>query len=476
MQIDRIAALVAGILVSGLAAAQPVMVRDILPGPDGQFQIDGLVVGGQFFFGANNGVDGAEPWISDGSTAGTTLLTDLRTGPDSSNPLFRGSLNNAALFNARDDAAGSEFWSTLAFPGVPTVFDILAGPPSSSPRWLGIVGGRVLVNARDNSGDREIWWLNTNTGPVLYVDINGSQSGSDPHALTPIGTNSALLVAKPVTPPTLRSRPHRLVGEIATEILGSNNVRLSFSNGFWPVDGGWLFMASAEGGPAGREPWRLLDGSDIAQLVRDINPGFENGYTTSNAFTGDPIDGVVYFAGETPSSGVEPWRSDGTFDGTFRVADVAPGEFDSNPERFVEFNGHVYFGGRSPDGPQLWRVSGSDAELVATISSDPAGIAPRPAVVFDNHLIFRAETPEHGFEWWAANGSIGGVALIGDVYPGPSDGAPRPLAWVVNDTLLWEGNNGVDGRELWKLDAGFLASLFNTIFLDSFECHQVLCP
>ncbi|MEM1090977.1 MAG: hypothetical protein AAGI67_11380 [Pseudomonadota bacterium] len=476
MQTQSLAALLAGCLVSGSLVAQPEMVRDIWPGPDGQFQLDGIVNGGQFFFRADNGSDGIEPWISDGTTGGTQLLTDLRMGPDGSFPTFRGSLDASVFFNATDDMAGSEIFSISAFPGIPTVFDIRPGQANSSPSWLGIVGGRVLVSATDSNGQREIWWVNANSGPVLYVDINGDQGSSNAQALTPIGSNSALLIARPVTPPTIGARVHRLVGDTATEILGTNSVRLTFRNGFWPVPGGWLFMATAEGEADGFEPWVLPNGSDIAQQVRDINPGNESGYATTGLFTGDPIGGVVYFAGETEGEGVEPWRSDGTGSGTFMIADVSTGDGDSDPEKFVEFNGHVYFGGQSPSGPQLWRVSGSNAELVATISSDINGAAPRPWLVFDNHLIFRAETPEHGFEWWAANGTIGGVSLIADVNPGQADGSPRGEAWVVNDSLLWEGDNGVDGRELWKLDSGFLESLFTTIFLDSFECVPALCP
>jgi len=476
MHIHTIATLLAGSMVAGAALAQPQMVRDIWPGPDGQLQLDGIVNDGQFFFRADNGTDGTEPWISDGTAGGTQQLADLRPGPDGSFPTFRGSLSSTVFFNAFDDAAGSEIWSVAAFPGIPVVFDIRPGQASSSPSWLGIVGGRVLVTASDNNGEREIWWVNSGSGPVPYVDINGAQGSSNATALTPIGPNSALLVAKPLNPPSIGNRPHRLVEDVATEILGPNDVRLTFSNGYWQVPGGWLFMANAEGEADGSEPWLLPNGSDVAQQVRDINPGNASGYPSSLLLTGDPINGVVYFAGQTVDEGIEPWRSDGTSGGTFIIADVAPGNLDSAPEKFVEFDGHVYFGGQSPNGPQLWRVSGSTAELVATISSDPNGAAPRPWLVFDNHLIFRAETSEHGFEWWAANGTIGGVALISDINPGAADGSPRGKSWVVNDTLLFEADNGVDGRELWKLDSGFLESLFTLIFLDSFECLPAICP
>ncbi|MEM9529452.1 MAG: hypothetical protein AAGA23_00900 [Pseudomonadota bacterium] len=475
MQIHPVAVVLAGSIATGTALAQPEMVRDIWPGPDGQSQLDGIVNDGQFFFRADNGADGTEPWISDGTTAGTQQLSDLRMGPDGSFPTFRGSLNSTAFFNAFDDAVGSELWSVAAFPGIPAVFDIRPGEPSSSPSWLGIVGGRVLVTASDETGEREIWWVNAGSGPVLYVDINEDQGSSNASTLTPVDANSALLTARPLTPPSIGNRPHRLVGDVATEILGPNDVRLSFSNGFWPVSGGWLFMASAEGEADGNEPWLLPNGSDVASQVEDINPGNGSGYASTFLFTGDAINGVVYFAGQTEDDGVEPWRSDGTSVGTFMIADVAPGNLDSDPEKFVEFGGHVYFGAKSPTGPQLWRVAGSSAELVATISSDPNGAAPRPWIVFDNHLIFRAQTPEHGFEWWAANGSVGGVALISDINPDAADGSPRGEAWVVNNALLFEADNGVDGRELWKLDSGFLESLFTLIFQDSFECVPPLC-
>jgi ELWxxDGT repeat protein len=463
-------------LVPGSLLAQPQLVRDIRPGPDGQSQLDGIVNGGQFFFRADNGSDGTEPWISDGTTNGTQQLSDLRPGADGSFPTFRGALDDSVFFNAFNDAEGSEIWSVAAFPGNPVVFDIRPGPASSSPAWLGIVAGRVLVSAMDDTGEREIWWVNRSGGPELFVDINGDQGSSNAQALTPTGGNTALLVSRPATPPTITGRPHRLVGDVANEILGTNDVRLSFGNGFWPVSGGWLFMASADGEADGREPWLLPNGNDKAQPVKDIYPGNDSGYATSPSFTGDAINGVVYFAGETKDEGVEPWRSDGTNPGTFMIADVAPGDADSDPLKFVEFNGHVYFGGESPSGPQLWRVSGSNAELVATLSNDPNGAAPRPWIVFDNHLIFRAETPEHGFEWWAANGDIGGVALIEDLYPGPKDGSPRGEAWIVNNRLLWEGDDGVHGRELWKLETGFLSSLFTVIYKDSFECNVPPCP
>jgi ELWxxDGT repeat protein len=39
------------------------------------------VVNGRLVFGADDGLHGYEPWVTDGTTAGTTLLKDIEPGP-----------------------------------------------------------------------------------------------------------------------------------------------------------------------------------------------------------------------------------------------------------------------------------------------------------------------------------------------------------------------------------------------------------
>jgi ELWxxDGT repeat protein len=70
-------------------AAGTVMVKDIRPGVFGAFDApnNGLPmanVGGTLYFGANDGVNGAELWKSDGTAAGTVLVKDATPGFSSS--------------------------------------------------------------------------------------------------------------------------------------------------------------------------------------------------------------------------------------------------------------------------------------------------------------------------------------------------------------------------------------------------------
>ena len=68
---------------------------------------------GKILFSATEATNGYELWITDGTTAGTSLLKDIYAGSSSSNPGFITSLGNgSALFRAYDSTNGYELWIT----------------------------------------------------------------------------------------------------------------------------------------------------------------------------------------------------------------------------------------------------------------------------------------------------------------------------------------------------------------------------
>ncbi len=82
------------------------IVKDINPG-----EVDGIEQGNfsyfytssQFFFAANNGINGNELWKSDGTPANTTMVADIITGINGSDPLLVDFLvNNKVLFGANN--------------------------------------------------------------------------------------------------------------------------------------------------------------------------------------------------------------------------------------------------------------------------------------------------------------------------------------------------------------------------------------
>lgn len=119
--------------------------------------------------------------------------------------------------------------------------------------------------------------------------------------------------------------------------------------------------------------------------------------------------GVFFFTAADAEHGREPWRSDGTSGGTWRLADVAPGPADS-------------------------------------IGSGCFGSA-----VSGGYLLFAAATPGEGCELWRSDGSSQGTTLVRDIRPG--DQGSYPLALVkVGDEVVFEAYDDVHGNELWRSD------------------------
>ena len=65
---------------------QILLLKDINPGPNGSKPEQFVAAMGKIFFVADDGSTGKELWVSDGTSAGTNLVTDLVPGTDGANP------------------------------------------------------------------------------------------------------------------------------------------------------------------------------------------------------------------------------------------------------------------------------------------------------------------------------------------------------------------------------------------------------
>lgn len=64
----------------------------------------------KMYFTANNGSNGFEPWVTDGSVAGTNQVFDLNPGTAESKPFNYLILGDFLYFTASTQAAGTELW------------------------------------------------------------------------------------------------------------------------------------------------------------------------------------------------------------------------------------------------------------------------------------------------------------------------------------------------------------------------------
>lgn len=133
------------------------------------------VSGNQLFFTAAAEGSGGELWVSDGTSAGTRLVKDINTRTPSmtggsSSAQYLKAFGNNLVFSADDGINGRELWisdgtsvGTLMLE-IATGSRTLAGtttPNSSDPRHLTAVGGKVVFSV-DHDGDgsqlnREFW-------------------------------------------------------------------------------------------------------------------------------------------------------------------------------------------------------------------------------------------------------------------------------------------------------------------------------
>jgi ELWxxDGT repeat protein len=67
---------------------------------------------------------------------------------------------------------------------------------------------------------------------------------------------------------------------------------------------------------------------------------------------------TVFMTIDTPETGLELWRSDGTAAGTYMEGDLLPGPVSSSPEDFFELNGDVFFTARDAlFNRELWMIT-----------------------------------------------------------------------------------------------------------------------
>ncbi|MBL0342895.1 MAG: hypothetical protein IPP71_19685 [Bacteroidetes bacterium] len=87
-------------------------------------------------FTANNGTNGRELWISDGTLAGTTLLKDIEPGSLSSNLQTVQQFNNVVYFTVANLSKGQELWRSNGTPtGTFILKDICPGACSGMPGY-----------------------------------------------------------------------------------------------------------------------------------------------------------------------------------------------------------------------------------------------------------------------------------------------------------------------------------------------------
>jgi ELWxxDGT repeat protein len=401
---------------------------------DNLFPLDLADVGGRTFF---TGLDsqGRQPWVTDGTPAGTRRLAGTASG--GSDPRDFAVLGDRLFFTASDGAtrsvwtvdaggaaapvpgtgvaidhpgpsgltvsgglayfvSGTELWRT---DGTPAGTLRLAAFPDQALSDLRDLNGRLVLLARSTTGDQPVFSLWTSDG-------------------TPAGTVQGV------------GLPPDTVGISAVTALGSE---LYFA--LQSETASWIYRS--DGTAAGTRT--ILQEVEVCEDPGDINRFVR-------------LAGLVYFPACTGDS-LTLHQTDGTAAGT---AEVTP-SVSLGPGGLFVFQGDLYYFGFNADfeSPVRWtlwrgRTAATATPLKTVGFSDNDPIAPEFTILGDR-LYFRAWDPAHGFELWRTDGTPAGTALVRDLSPGPASGDPQGL--VAAGGRLWFSALDLDhGRELWASD------------------------
>ena len=408
-----------------------------------------LTVAGNYIFFSGYLTGYGDELCAYNTVSGTTsLVKDIFYDPiwpsSGSDMDYLTALNGTLYFSALSyNNYGQELWKSDGTSGGTTrITDISAGTTSSWPKNLTIMGSTLYFTAHNMSNHPDLYKTDGTTGGTsMIISISSGsviKAGSD---LTPgngilyferIGNlGCELYKTDGTTPGTALVKdiyPGTYTNVWGTYQNDSNPYGLTFVNNL-------LFFA-ANNGTNGRELWKS-DGTETGTvLVRDINP---IGDSTPGQITG--VGSNIFFIANDGTHGRELWISDGTEAGTVLVKDITAGSTDSTFSNFVTCNGYLYFINDS-DGT-LWRSDGTEAGTVTVKNFDAEKI-----IVAGSTLYIVAATTAFGKEIWSSNGTEEGTFMLTDIAPGSGTGATGELIEVTGTLYFTAWKSGI-GTKIW---------------------------
>ena len=305
----------------------------------GLIPIELTPLGDQLLFTLTPNFSSAELWTLSASPNSEQILTDINPNGGSS-PRHLIELNGRVYFVAYEPIHGLELWSTDGTTaGTQLVSDIYPGPDYSSPSDFVVVPGGLLFTAKGATVGRELFQL-SNGVVSLHTDLEPAfyTWDSDPKEITTVFARDLYMSADSTV--VLGHEPHAFLaagGIVALGDLYPFNDSLSADFTGIVQSGQKRVLFSAKTSFATRD-----------LIVSDGTAAGTNALGLSGSVLGsDPIGlqayrDAFYFVAEALGGELELWRTDGTLAGTAQVTTSGPNGA-SNPGDLVVAGPYLYF-------------------------------------------------------------------------------------------------------------------------------------
>lgn len=464
-----------------------------------------VISGSRAYFGRTDATHGNEPWVSDGTAAGTYLLADVRPGVSSGLLDFSGTSQGFVVFGTDDGTHGLELGVTDGTTNGTRVIDVARGTPASNVTEVASIGSDVYIATKQglyvtqtNSSSttlltgKEVSKL-TVVGSKMFFSASASLNSSDLELWVTDGTAGGTKLVYDVRTGTTGSNPEQLVsfGGLVYFVAddGVHGKELWRSSGS-PNDplNTKLYYEFASGAADGSIEQMQVIGTHLfilagGNLYVDNN---SNSFTllASNASSLMPWNNIVYFSGYTADTGHELWRTDGTASGTYLLKDIVPGTGSSYPgggvvanedpkaSRLATTEARLVFRASDVNGAsQLFATNGITAATVqltnapVVVAGTGFGLVPFNLKAVGNQVYFQGYSQTTGLELWTSDGTQSGTHIVKDLRPGvdpdPMNNSPTyPFIGFSNlkeltafrDRLYFSADSITNGRELWVSD------------------------
>lgn len=371
-------------------------------------------------------------------------VLDINSGASNSSPnnLF---VFNGAIYFGADDTGGSnspgnvdlgrELWtSDGTAAGTSLVADLRTGSANSSPAFFFEYNSTLYFSA--NSGG----------GNVLF-STDGTESGTmatgDGFVFNPTQLDGLVYFVDTTTGNSLNEfngTTSTLVGGSGVEnILGAQLI--AFQNKIF------CYMDKTADQPTiGRELYAYDPSLDTFTLIKDITGDIEDSGISN--FT--VLDTELYFEALGAL-----WKTDGTEAGTIAVAAAETGGINGVTSLHA-WNGKLFFEGDDGTNDQLWAYDPT-ADTVSNISNITGSIEtggnnhdPSDYAALDGFLYYAGEVADDTRQYLFRTDGISSVRLDDTIFD-------IDEIVVLNGILYFEGDDGITGNELYKLDPATLS-------------------
>jgi ELWxxDGT repeat protein len=386
---------------------------DSIPGRELGIHVVDTARGPRFFFDADDGINGRELWVSDGTAIGTNMLGDMESGDAIDWTSELTTWMDGVVFTTQGQQGHRMWWSngsvTTSIWQAPWFSSSASSDLMNQSTAISSLGQDLLLG--DESG---LWFAakDAQTGlEMMYLDEEGTLHIYD---LQPFGDSSPS-IGLPIEDGFVVA---------ASDGTGRQLAKLDRDGGYQ-----WLTSMTKDGTTTPTSVMApafgiqqlgetlvfdvVYRGADATLFGYSLSTGTLQELSTSILAPGHSVDVVnngdtIWFDCVLGNTGMEVCQTDGTVTGTKLSVDLMPGVSTSQPRALAYIDSTLYVlaqgldGSGTNSGHALWSIEGHSATLVLDVwkgvgNNSNAGTY-GSLVATSNHLLFIADDGQHGHE------------------------------------------------------------------------------